>query len=106
MKEKEKKDTYCKLNADTIKKIGKNIDNDVEEEKTLRSTLKRYEEDAMNVMLIPVLKRHAVKYHAKHDKFRKRAKKKQGRRESRSTKSKARVNGRYVRTCIKKPQSQ
>ena len=74
VEEDEKKETYNKLNADAMKKISNNIDKGIEEEKNLKSTLQKYEEDVMNKMLIPVLKRHAIKYHAKHDKYKKKAK--------------------------------
>ena len=65
---------YRKLNKEAIKKITNNIDKEMQEEVNLKDKLNEYSDDPLNIMFIPILKRHAMKHHTKHDKMRHKAK--------------------------------
>ena len=67
-------DKYRELNQQAMEKIACNIDEGNAEEENLKERLNEYIEDPMNKKMIPMIKRHANKYHQKHDVMKQRAK--------------------------------
>ena len=69
-----KAERYEELNQQAIKRICNNINHDEQEERNLCERLAQHGEDASNPNLVPALARHAIKYHQKHDRWKKKAK--------------------------------